>query len=80
MFIIMFFQFRGFDHVSRSSYSFSRLYPNHYNIFILIFILSVMIVIAGRLSPLRRNFEKSYLRSQGQDCDPGDEIAIAAKL
>ena len=32
-----------------------------------------MIAIAAR-------FEKSLPRFQGQDCDPGDEIAIAAAL
>ena len=39
-----------------------------------------MIVIVGRRSRSRRNFEKLYLRSLVQDCDPGDEIAIAAAL
>ena len=29
---------------------------------------------------IARTFEKSYLQSQGQDCDAGDEIAIAAVL
>ena len=39
-----------------------------------------MIVIVGRWSLSRHNFEKSYLQSQSQDCDPGDEIAIAVVL
>ena len=38
-----------------------------------------MIVIAGRLRS-RRDLEKWYPRSQGLDCDPGDEIAIAVAL
>ena len=42
--------------------------------------LSPMIVIAGRRLRSRRDSEKYYPRSQGQDCDPGDEIAIAAVL
>ena len=36
--------------------------------------------ISARWSWSRRDFEKSYLWSQGQDCDPVDEIAIAAAL
>ena len=40
--------------------------------------LSPTIVIAGRRLRSRRDSEKYYPRSQGQDCDPGDEIAIAA--
>ena len=39
-----------------------------------------MIMIVGRWLLSRHNFEKSYLQSQSQDCDPGDEIAIAVVL
>ena len=42
--------------------------------------LSPMIVIAGRRLRSRRDSEKYYPRSQGQDFDPGDEIAIAVVL
>ena len=41
--------------------------------------LSAMIAIAGRGSRSRHDFE-TFPRSPGQDCDPGDKIAIAAAL
>ena len=39
-----------------------------------------VMAISARWSRSRRDFEKSFPRFQGQDWDPGDEIAIAAAM